>query len=88
MYENILWKHWDKNASNIDVSCFHWGLCNLDDAYGPCRKKTNFFFSEPSQYLAKAICLRGTWYTLMSMHPEALKDFERVINLESAPAKV
>ena len=45
-------------------------------------------FLEPSPYLAKAICLRGTMRTLMSVHAEALQDFDRVINLEDAPVKV
>lgn len=45
-------------------------------------------FLEPSPYLAKALCLRGTWFTLMSKHNEALEDFDRVINLEDAPVKV
>ncbi|XP_028401862.1 mitochondrial import receptor subunit TOM70-like [Dendronephthya gigantea] len=43
---------------------------------------------EPSPYLAKAICLRGTMHTLMSMQTEALKDFDRVISLEDASVKV
>ena len=45
-------------------------------------------FLEPSPHLAKAICLRGTWFTLMSMHNEAIQDFDRVISLEDAPVKV
>ena len=45
-------------------------------------------FLEPSPHLAKAICLRGTWFTLMSMHNEGIQDFDRVINLEDAPVKV
>jgi hypothetical protein len=45
-------------------------------------------FLEPSPYLAKAICLRGTMHTLMSMYAEALQDFDRVIHLEDAAIKV
>lgn len=47
-----------------------------------------FGYLEPSVYLAKALCLRGTMYTLMSMHTEALNDFDRVIDLEEAVVKV
>lgn len=44
--------------------------------------------SEPSEYLAKSLCLRGTMNTLMSLHSEALKDFDRVISLQEADVKV